>query len=88
MTRTCWLPSTTRSFKRNKSGYYAIFQGKENILVLDSMLPWLIPLFLFRLSNACAIFMLNTNSYINKVMAFNYRGCLGEQVALLWDQPE
>lgn len=52
------------------------------------MLPWLIPLFLFHLSNACAIFMLNTNSYINKVMAFNYRVWLGEQVTLLWDQTE
>lgn len=38
----------------------------------------------FLFEQCFAIFMLNTNSYINKVMA--HRVWLGEQVALLWNQ--
>lgn len=38
----------------------------------------------FPFEQCFAIFMLNTNSYINKVMA--HRVWLGEQVALLWNQ--
>lgn len=57
-------PSGKNRTSDETTAYCTLFRGKENVRVLDSVLPWLILLFLFCLRNACAVSLLNPNSCI------------------------